>query len=230
MKKCFKCEEYLGLSNFRKNKRSKDGLQGKCKDCAKKYDVVHREANKESIQRSWERHYQNNTDKVKGRAAKWEADNKDHVADRKKSYREKNKDIISIYHSKYRKENLLKLSAYNAIYRKNRIAKDEDFRFLVKVQQALHRIIRRKSDSKDRELGYSSQDLRKRIESQFKTGMTWDNHGEWHIDHIKPISLFISQGETRPVIINALRNLQPLWAKDNIAKGSKYEEKSFFDQ
>ena len=49
--------------------------------------------------------------------------------------------------------------------------------------------------------------------------MSWDNHGKWHIDHIKPVSKF--DKNTLPSIVNALSNLQPLWAIDNIQKGNQ---------
>ena len=62
-------------------------------------------------------------------------------------------------------------------------------------------------------LGYSALELKLYMESLFTEGMTWDNHGEWHIDHIKPLSSF--NKETLPSVVNALSNLQPLWAKDN---------------
>ena len=32
--------------------------------------------------------------------------------------------------------------------------------------------------------------LKEHIEKQFVDGMSWDNWGEWHIDHIKPVSKF----------------------------------------
>jgi hypothetical protein len=63
-------------------------------------------------------------------------------------------------------------------------------------------------------------DLKKNIESKFIDGMTWDNYGEWHIDHIKPISSFNKNEE--PKIVNSLDNLQPLWAFDNLSKGCKH--------
>jgi hypothetical protein len=69
-------------------------------------------------------------------------------------------------------------------------------------------------------LGYSADDLKNRIESLFVEGMCWDNYGEWHIDHKKPVSLF--DKNTDVSIINSLDNLQPLWAKENLSKGNKY--------
>jgi len=55
--------------------------------------------------------------------------------------------------------------------------------------------------------------------------MTWDNYGEWHIDHIKPIQ-FKENGvaPTMEEVIKRLHytNLQPLWALDNITKGNRW--------
>jgi hypothetical protein len=70
------------------------------------------------------------------------------------------------------------------------------------------------------EFGYTPEQLIQRIEYQFKEGMLWSNRKEWHIDHKKPISLFKSG--TNPKIINMLCNLQPIWKKDNLSKGSKF--------
>lgn len=50
--------------------------------------------------------------------------------------------------------------------------------------------------------------------------MSWDNYGEWHIDHIKSISKF--GDKTNPRLINALCNLQPLWCSDNLMKSDKW--------
>ena len=50
--------------------------------------------------------------------------------------------------------------------------------------------------------------------------MTFENHGEWHLDHIKPISLAKSEEEI--IELNHYTNFQPLWAKDNLSKSNKY--------
>ena len=56
----------------------------------------------------------------------------------------------------------------------------------------------------------------------FKQGMSWSNYGEWHIDHIKPCSLFNLELEEEQLECFNYKNLQPLWAIDNIKKGNKY--------
>jgi hypothetical protein len=69
-------------------------------------------------------------------------------------------------------------------------------------------------------LGYDTVKLKQRIECQFSEGMSWSNYGQWHIDHKKPISKF--KDGSNISVINALSNLQPLWAKDNLSKGNKF--------
>ena len=70
-------------------------------------------------------------------------------------------------------------------------------------------------------LGCSIQHFKEHIEKQFVEGMTWDNYGEWHIDHIIPLKY---ENPTLEETIERLHweNTQPLWATDNIAKGNRY--------
>ena len=72
-------------------------------------------------------------------------------------------------------------------------------------------------------LGYSALDLKNHLESLFKVGMTWDNYGEWVVDHIYPLSRF--DKDTPPSVVNALSNLQPLWWNENSKKGVVIVEK-----
>lgn len=74
-------------------------------------------------------------------------------------------------------------------------------------------------------LGYSPDDLMFYLESQFTDGMSWDNMGEWHIDHIRPVSSFDFDSTEHPDFKKcwALNNLQPLWARDNMSKGDKWD-------
>lgn len=72
-------------------------------------------------------------------------------------------------------------------------------------------------------LGCSIQDLKKHLESQFTKGMTWDNYGEWHVDHIRPCVSFDLSDESQQSECFHYSNLQPLWAFDNVSKGGKYK-------
>jgi hypothetical protein len=53
--------------------------------------------------------------------------------------------------------------------------------------------------------------------------MSWENHGEWHIDHIRPCASFsdLTQLEQQKQCCH-YTNLQPLWAIDNILKSDKW--------
>jgi hypothetical protein len=70
-------------------------------------------------------------------------------------------------------------------------------------------------------LGCTIDEFKKHIQEQFTDGMTWDNYGEWHIDHIIPIKYQIPSIEE---VIERLHytNTQPMWAKENISKGNRY--------
>lgn len=70
-------------------------------------------------------------------------------------------------------------------------------------------------------LGCSQEEFRKWIESQFQQGMTWDNYGEWEIDHKVPLSRAYEQGPESFAVACKYTNLQPLWRLDNIRKSNR---------
>ena len=69
-------------------------------------------------------------------------------------------------------------------------------------------------------IGCTPDELKLYLEKKFKEGMTWKNHGSWHIDHIKPLASAKSVDEMN--ILFHYTNLQPLWAEENIKKKDKY--------
>lgn len=72
-------------------------------------------------------------------------------------------------------------------------------------------------------LGCSILDLMKHLESKFYADMSWENYGSyWHIDHIRPCASFNLQKYEDQKICFHYSNLQPLTAKENLSKGSKF--------
>ena len=71
-------------------------------------------------------------------------------------------------------------------------------------------------------LGCSYDKAFKHIENQFRDGMSWDNYGKWHIDHIIPLCSATTVEELEKLC--HYTNLQPLWAEENILKGGKMPE------
>lgn len=71
--------------------------------------------------------------------------------------------------------------------------------------------------------------LKDHLERLFKDGMSWENRNKWHIDHKKPLSKFKYINDDGTPNLEEIRaswaieNLQPLWDKDNLSKGAKWD-------
>ena len=93
------------------------------------------------------------------------------------------------------------------------------------LRSRLGNAIKRKNSSKNNTtielLGCSIYVLKGILEEKFKEGMTWENHGDWHIDHIKPCASFNLLDEEEQKKCFHYTNLQPLWALENLSKGYK---------
>lgn len=102
-------------------------------------------------------------------------------------------------------------------------AKDPSFKLLSNLRTRCNHMLKGeiKHSSILRYFGCSVSELRQYIEQQFKEGMNWNNFGDWHIDHIIPVSYFDFKEEKDFYIAWNYRNLQPLWAKDNLEKSNK---------
>lgn len=72
-----------------------------------------------------------------------------------------------------------------------------------------------------RDLGCSISELKAHLETRFKEGMSWENYGSWHIDHIKPLSKFDLTDRSQFLEVCHYTNLQPLWAYENMSKGNR---------
>lgn len=73
-------------------------------------------------------------------------------------------------------------------------------------------------------LGFNAEILKAHLESKFQPGMSWDNAGEWHIDHDVPDSWFTYSSMNDPGFKESwkLENLQPMWKSENISKNNRY--------
>jgi len=128
-----------------------------------------------------------------------------------KEWRKKNKRHIREYNKKYAR----KISKISVNYKIGMILRHRFRNAILKEH---------KSESVIKLTGCTISELKEHIESQFQQGMTWANHGKWHIDHIKPCSSFnLSDPEEQKKCFNYM-NLQPLWAQDNYKKSDIYEK------
>jgi hypothetical protein len=118
---------------------------------------------------------------------------------------------------------LPKVKEYHINYQRERTRNDPQYKLAKSLRSRLGIAIRGnfKSGSAVQDLGCSIEFLAQYLESKFQSGMSWDNHGEWHIDHIKPLASF--DLTIREELLKACHytNLQPLWAVDNLKKHTK---------
>lgn len=80
----------------------------------------------------------------------------------------------------------------------------------------------KKSDHSIQLVGCTVEQLWVHLESQFQENMNRENYGKWHVDHIKPCSLFNLTDPREQRRCFNYQNLQPLWAEDNLTKNNKY--------
>lgn len=76
-------------------------------------------------------------------------------------------------------------------------------------------------------VGCTIDELRAYLEKQFTDGMTWENQGKWHVDHIRPCASFNFDNEIERHMCFHYTNLQPLWALDNMSKNDTYDPNTF---
>lgn len=94
------------------------------------------------------------------------------------------------------------------------------------IRNASRRIVQmggEKADTSLKLLGCTLEEARLHIEARFEPGMTWANHGEWELDHVRPIASWDMASPEQVKACAHYTNLQPLWAFDNRSKGGRYD-------
>ena len=137
------------------------------------------------------------------------------------------KPCVVIKNKNYQSKNRKTINATAYKYNKARIKIDVNYKLSKLLRARLYNAVKRnyKSGSAIRDLGCSINELKIYLEQRFQDGMTWENHGKWHIDHIKPLSKFDLTNEDELKKAVHYTNLQPLWAADNYKKNDTYIEK-----
>ena len=127
-----------------------------------------------------------------------------------RAWREKNKDHVRTEHNAYLRQR-----------RKN----DPSYKIVANLRTRLTSLLRRGKATKCvgtvALLGCDAPHLRAHLEAAFHNGMSWDNYGEWHVDHKRPCASFDVRNPEHLRQCFHYTNLQPLWAHDNCAKGAK---------
>lgn len=128
--------------------------------------------------------------------------------DSRKAYYERNKKEVNKKHNEYLK---------------NRYKNNIEHRLISNIRNYIAKHLQRNLYNKDqkslRYLGCSVAFYKQYLETKFQDNMSWDNYGEWHIDHIVPLSSANSHDELKQLFY--YKNTQPLWAEDNLSKSNK---------
>lgn len=198
---------------------------GQCINCMKSY---RQRRGEEYIEKERERnrlYASQNVEKYVENKRKWRKENP-HAVEKDRLYSRERARMLYATDPEFKKKKLQRDKIYVAenrdkINKKNyhRYHNDPEFRLYDSMRKMVRRVLTISGTSK--KMGYTSQELRLHLESLWQEGMSWENYGKWHIDHIKSIKSFRDEGVTDPKIVNALSNLQPLWATENISKGAK---------
>ena len=144
-----------------------------------------------------------------------------------KNWSEKNKEHLTEYHKKWRTDNIDKWRKTKRVYEKNRKSIDPLYKLISNFRTAIYQVLKESNVEKNRHyfdiLQYTPEELIIHLESQFKDTMSWDNYGEWHVDHKLPITSFNIEemGDKEFMKCWALENLQPMWGEENIRKSNK---------
>ena len=192
-KVCNECGLEKSLSEFYKRTDTPTGYRNNCKECKLK---------------------NNHT---------WLKENKEKVSSISKIWRKKNKETIRERIKEWEIKNYRKLRDRKNKRAKERRKEDPIFNLKNKVRCRLRKYLMILNITKKNKtfeiVGCTPEFLKEHLEAQFINGMSWDNRSEWHIDHIIPLSSAKTEEELYKLCHYS--NLQPLWAGDNLSKGTK---------
>lgn len=134
---------------------------------------------------------------------------------------------LKAYSQQWNKDNREHVNKYKRDYERKRRAEDPKYRLGIRTRTAVWQMLKERNVNKSNKtfilLGYSIEELMQHLERLFTEGMTWDNYGEWHVDHKLPMNSFKFESTDDIGFKECwkLSNLQPLWGPDNLSKGTK---------
>lgn len=202
VKRCGTCREIKAKSEFGSAPKMLDGLRPRCKLCHNARNRDYRERNPEMARQSSRNWVARNRKRASEKVCRWAKTEKGKATRRK--WAERNREHSRSWLKRHR-QNI-------------------DHRLHHAMSTRLNLTINGKAGRRSRELlGFNTEELRRHLERQFTQGMSWENYGAWHVDHIVPLASFVIQGPDDPELRRAwaLTNLRPLWAEDNRRKHAK---------
>ena len=228
-KKCYSCNEIKNNNEFHKDLSKKDGLRPNCKTCRKIEKHNSYLKNKEKIliaNKKWagenkssiRRHKSKYNKSVKG--IMWKLENQERLRFLRKNWKENNPDKVKEYKKRDQINNKVRIRKYYKEYKKRRYMNDGLFLLRERIGCLIRNSTKneyKKSKSVDI-LKIDMESFKMYLESLFQEGMSWENYGEWELDHKVPISL--AKNEHEFYKLNHYLNFRPLWKNENRSKGN----------
>lgn len=205
-KVCAKCGEVKNHSSFYRHNKGGAGLTGSCMECVRDHVSAYNAANREvqRVKAAMRRennpgYYSQHKDEFRARSYKWKLENPERS-------REIGRDASrrKLATPRGRLDNSISSGVYASLRG-------------LKSGRSTYEL-----------LGYTLDQLIAHIGAMLSDGMTWENYGLWHIDHIIPKSAFKYESADAPAFKAAwaLNNLQPLWATENQKKHARLDHPS----
>lgn len=211
---------------FHAGKKNSDGCREKCKECRAS---IYRD-NFEAVSAKKKIHYQKNRERILSSVKEYYKENQESQRKVARERYHRNREFRVVQMREYRSINKEKIDAKrkaNGWGFSKRYKVDAVFTLSHRTKSLVRSTLASGKNGKRMTelLGFSMSDLRMHLERQFTDGMTWDRFmgGEIHIDHILPIKSFgaIHADSDEFRACWALSNLRPMWAEENLSKGSK---------
>lgn len=226
---CSHCKTEKSIEEFNNWNRGKDGKFHQCKSCTGAYNKEFRKKNKEYFikynKEYSKKHYEQNKEIVDAKHKEYYEQSKEKLKSTRKKYYEENKERLLRLQKERLKDPKVRQRRLEVAAKRDRERCKIDPNYKVKkrlrtrIWNALHGLY--KTDKTEILLGASIDALKEHLQSKFVLGMTWENYGDWHIDHILPCDSFDLSIEENQKKCFHYTNLQPLWAADNLSKGCK---------
>ena len=187
-----------------------------------------RENNREHLRATYKENYAKNRDKRRAQSVSFREKHREKINARQRERFTKSRDAVLASNQKWAVANKDKRKAYEFTYRArrrelNHIRRLDPIQRLKDACRTRVLFLLKKSgvpkfNRTFEIIGCSPDFLKAYLESKLLPGMTWDNFGEWEIDHIIPVSKFDISDETQRNLAFNYSNCQALWKPDNSRK------------
>lgn len=208
-KTCSKCKILKPLSDFYKRSDS-EKHQSECKKCTSKRTNEFRKAHPERSNKYSKKYRQTHPEKRRETCHNYNTKHSDQRREYVQMWRKLNPEKNRLWHRAW----------YNKTRSTNSAYKIEDA-LRARICKAVRGKL--KTDNTFNLVGCNTHELINYLSLLFSDGMSWDNYGEWHIDHIIPCAAFDLSNPTEQKQCFHYTNLQPLWAYENKSKGAKLD-------